>query len=113
MSYRYSNREIIINDDEAYRVLMRDRGIRLIRQFNTAAFTFPTLPQLSSLKMISHTWVRGDRLYKLANTYYGDVHAWWGIAWFNRKPTDAHFKFGDVLDIPFPLEKVLAYFEGV
>ena len=58
--------------------------------------------------MIRHVWGLGDRLYKLAHQYYGDPALWWIIAWYNTRPTEAHFKQGDVIRIPLPLNEVLA-----
>jgi len=37
---------------------------------------------------------------------------WWVIAWYNQKPTEAHFNVGDVVYIPTPLANVLQYFKG-
>ena len=34
--------------------------------------------------------------------YYGDAEYWWLIAWYNNKPTESHFKLGDVVYIPLP-----------
>ena len=46
----------------------------------------------------------GDKLYKFAHEYYGDPNLWWVIAWYNNKPTDAHFKLGETVYIPRELE---------
>ena len=45
-------------------------------------------------------WTFGDSLYKLSYQYYNTIEFWWVIALVNNKPTDAHFKFGDMITIP-------------
>ena len=60
--------------------------------------------QLENIEGISHLWTLGDRYYKLADKYYGDSTMWWVIAWFNRAPTEAHLKIGDIIIIPTPLD---------
>jgi len=110
MSYRYANREVLINDNEAYRELLKERGLKYFRQFGTADLTYPTLGQLMHIQIIPHLWKAGDKYYKLAHAYYGDSRLWWVIAWFNKKPTEAHVKSGDVVNIPTPLETILSYY---
>jgi hypothetical protein len=58
----------------------------------------------NDLTHIQRVYTMGDRLYKFAYEYYGDVDYWWIIAWYNNKPTDAHFKIGDVVYIPRELD---------
>jgi nucleoid-associated protein YgaU len=45
----------------------------------------------------------------LAHKHYGDANLWWIIAWYNKKPTEAHVKMGDIITIPLPLDKVIRY----
>lgn len=47
-----------------------------------------------------HIWSHGDKLYKLADKYFGDRNLFWLIGLFNNKPTDSHFKYGDIVFIP-------------
>ena len=54
----------------------------------------------TSYNTVEHVWSQGDKLYKLANVYYGDKNLFWVIGLYNNKPTDAHFNFGDVVFIP-------------
>jgi len=35
---------------------------------------------------------------------------WWLIAWFNRSPTEAHNKVGDIILIPAGVEELLSLF---
>tara|TARA_R100000388_G_C7185502_1_gene130860 strand:+ start:107 stop:442 length:336 start_codon:yes stop_codon:yes gene_type:complete len=64
-----------------------------------------------SYTFIEHVWSRGDRLYKLGHQYYGDKNSYWLIALFNNKPTDADYKYGDIVYIP--IESRLFYSEVV
>ena len=111
MAYRYANRRIVLNDDESYRTLLRERGLKHFRQFTSPDLSYPDLSEVKDLRIISYTWKFSDRYYKVAHEFYGDSTLWWVIAWFNKKPTEAHVKIGDVLEIPLPIEKVLAYYE--
>ena len=111
MAYRLSNRRILINDDESYRELLKDRGIKQFNQYDTPDLAFPTISEVMELTVIRHAWQVGDKYYKLAHHHYGDSTLWWVIAWYNKKPTEAHIQFGDVVDIPMPLETILSFFK--
>jgi nucleoid-associated protein YgaU len=47
-----------------------------------------------------YQWKYGDKLYKLAQRFYGDSKLWWVIAHVNMRPTDSHYKPGDTVIIP-------------
>ena len=64
---------------------------------------------LASLNYSETVWQSNTKLWKLSEANYGDPSFWWVIALFNNKPTDAHFKLGDIVMIPTPLEKVLSF----
>tara|TARA_R100001443_G_C3223787_1_gene146636 strand:+ start:55 stop:384 length:330 start_codon:yes stop_codon:yes gene_type:complete len=49
---------------------------------------------------IEHVWGHGDRLFKLARKYLGSFKNYWIIGLFNKKPTDANYKPGDIVYIP-------------
>lgn len=111
MAYRYSNRNVVINKDPSYRKLLKERGLKHFRQFTSPDLVYPGVEQVLDLRIVQHTWKHSDRYYKVAHEYYGDSTLWWIIAWFNKKPTEGHVAIGDVLEIPLPVEKVLAYYE--
>lgn len=58
----------------------------------------------SLLSYYEHEWKRGDKFYKLADLYYGDVDYWWVIPLFNNKPTEFHFKAGDKILVPVEID---------
>jgi|10_taG_2_1085330.scaffolds.fasta_scaffold16165_2 hypothetical protein len=111
MAYRYTNRTIFINKDESYRKIMKDRGIKQVRQYDTARFRYPTIEEISQLDSIPHVWKAGDRYYKLAYEHYADASLWWLIAWYNKKPIEGDLKLGDVIYIPMPVNLALGFFE--
>ena len=76
-------------------------------QYVTPILANPTVLQRASLVSNVHIWSYGDRLYKLAATYYGDTRYWWVIAWYNGFPTEADIETGTVLTIPLNLEDTL------
>jgi nucleoid-associated protein YgaU len=112
MTYsRYLGRETFINNDPNYRKAFFDqKGIRQLEQFETAELGYPSLRQMEGLNNLSLVWTSASRLYNLAEEFYGDSTYWWVIAWYNKKPTEAHFEIGDVIYIPTPLERVLELF---
>ena len=61
----------------------------------------------SSYETIEHVWSHGDKLYKLANIYYGNKNLFWAIGLFNNKPTDSHYKYGDVVFIPIEIYRFI------
>ena len=46
-----------------------------------------------------------------ADDYYGNAGLWWVIAWFNKKPMDTEVSLGDLIMIPLPIEKILAFYD--
>ena len=111
MPIRNNKRIIRINDDSLYDEFFEERKIKQVRQYLTNTMGYPTVAQRASLQTRSHTWKIGDRYYKLAHEFYGDSRFWWVIAWYNQKPTEGHLKIGDVISIPFPLSRVMRFYE--
>lgn len=107
---RYDNRKLFNNELDLYENVLRQRSLSLIRQYNTGTLKYPDSNQLNTLNVEKEIWKVGDRLYKFADEYYGDVRLWWVIAWYNKKPTENHFQIGEEVLIPFPLDKLLNYF---
>ena len=110
MSSRLDNRTIMNNRHQLYRRKCKKRGLSYFRHFDTPRFTNVTTEQMKDMDIVEVLWHPGDRLYKLANTHYGDPELWWVIAWFNEKPTDAHFSPGDPVLVPNPIEELLTLF---
>lgn len=108
---RYKNRDTYDNTKKLYDSHFKNRGLsRGIRHYGTPNMRKLTIEELRTIEYQSVVWKSGDKLYKLAHKHYNDSELWWVIAWFNRKPTDAHFKPGDTVYIPGPLELVLSYY---
>lgn len=104
---RYNRYKILNNNNEYYKPLRKSRGLKNIRHYETPILHNPTIRQRMSVTTTSHIWTYGDRLYKLANQYYGDVKFWWVIAWYNGTPTEAHLLPGDVIEVPVNIEAAL------
>ncbi len=107
MSARYDDRELVVNDLKMYKSIMVRRGAKNITMFATPELLHPTLKEIEGLNLEAHRWTVGDRFYKLADRYYDDSRLWWVIAQFNKTPTEAHVKLGDLLYIPLPLERIM------
>jgi nucleoid-associated protein YgaU len=108
---RYSGRKIFNNFSARYKEIFKKRNVARIRHYPTPNVTHLTPAQIASLEKMTHIWKQGDRYYKLAQKYYNNAELWWVIAWFNKKPTEAHVKLGDVVYIPVPLDRVLKYYK--
>lgn len=111
MGARYSNRRVVINDDDLYSKTLEKRNVRRIRQYATAEMVYPTISQIQEMTRIKHIWTSGDRYYKLAAKYYGRTDHWWIIAFYNQRPTEADVKLGDIIYIPVPIEQILRALE--
>jgi len=106
---RFEQRRKFTNAKRMYEEHFDTRDVKFIKQYDTAKFSYPTDDEINSLNLIEHTWSRGDKLSKLAETHYRDPKLWWIIAWFNKTPTEAHIKYGDIIQVPHPLERVLDF----
>jgi len=111
MVSRYDSREVFINVEDEYEKLREKRNTVFLKQFATANLKHPTVAQITNLNIVNHVWVEGNRFWKLAAQYYNRPDMWWVIAWFNRMPTEAQVKIGDIVAIPLPIEKILDYLE--
>jgi len=107
MASRYINRKITRNDNKLYKSVFEDRNVKYIRQFRSPVLAYPTADQMRLVQKVGHIWTLGDRYYKLAHKHYGESQYWWVIAWFNKKPTEAHVALGDTIYVPLPLHAIL------
>lgn len=104
---RYKNSRIATNKNEMYLDVFEEKGVKKIIQFRT--YTFKKVPQevLDSIKSEEYFWKYGDTYWSLASKYYGDPNVWWIIAGFNRKPTEASIKLGEMIKIPLSVSQVM------
>ena len=105
-SERYAGRERVHNGNPLYKKILENRGLTRVLHYTTPAFAYPTVSDMQTLQMVSHMWTVGDRYWKLAEKSYGDAELWWVIAWFNQRPTEAFIRYGDVIQIPHPIERM-------
>lgn len=94
----YKRFEIINLTPEEIDFLKEIRDIQNTRIFKNQSFSRDFL--LKNYGVVEHVWSHGDKLYKLANRYFGDRNLFWLIGLFNNKPTDSHFTYGDVVYVP-------------
>jgi nucleoid-associated protein YgaU len=111
MPSRYNNRLTSVNNNRLYKNTFEERNVNFIRQYRTANLAYPTTEQMRQLTIEQHVWKEGDRYYKFAYEYYGNSKYWWVLAWFNKRPTEAHVKLGDVISIPTPLDRLLNFYD--
>lgn len=111
MGTRYDDVGVFTNDADIYFHLLEERGLKRIVQYQTSVFARLSPEDIERIGVTNRVWKLGDRLYKLAARFYGDPTYWWVIARFNARPTDAHFKLGDVVAIPGPLDVMLELYK--
>lgn len=103
---RYRNNRTVLNNVGFYKNIIKDRGLTQIEHFRTHIINDISEEDLKDMTIEYKVWSLGDRLHKFAHEAYGDSELWWILGWFNQKPTDAHFKIGDKIAIPHPLQKL-------
>ena len=112
MPSRYDSRGLLSNTHYLYKEKLKSRGKKVINHYDTPDYKALSETDFSTVRKIPHIWSFGDRYYKLAYDYYGDASAWWLIAWFNQRPTEASLNIGDPIYVPVPLERALNLFYG-
>jgi len=112
MPTRYDYRRIFYDQEPLYDNLFEERHVKGIRHYSTPTLRYPTTAEIAGMTRKTHIWATGDRFYKLAIDNYGSPQYWWVIALFNRVPTEAHLRHGDLVYIPLPLEKILRVVSG-
>lgn len=77
-------------------------------------YKFPEFPKqeeaLENTTLDEYIWRAGDKFSSLAYKFYGDVHLWWVIAWFNKTPLETGLVPGDVIVIPRNVEYIVSLF---
>ena len=91
----------VVNSEDSY----QDHFDRRVRDSITqyGSFHFGKGFQKKRYSVKKHIWSHGDKLYKLAHHYYGDIDMWWIIAFWNGRPTEAEYYYGLEIQIPFPV----------
>ena len=108
---RFRDRRIFLNKEELYSEHFKNRNVNSVKHYSTPKMRQASSSQIKNLNLVRHTWKVGDKFYKLASEHYDDPKLWWAIAWFNRTPTEAHIKIGEMIFIPTPIAEVLKIYE--
>ena len=108
---RYKNNTIVRTGEAAYSDLLDKRGVPYISHFSFRKLKTLRLEDIADMSIINHTWQFNDRFFKLSSRYYNDPTYWWIIAYYNNTPLETNVNVGDVLEIPVPLESILAALE--
>ena len=107
---RYEDSQIIRNGHPRYKNFFEKRKLKFINHYKARKLRYPTYEELGIITTTSHIWKVGSKYYKLANKFYGDPELWWVIGWYNKAPTEAHLRVGDIIEIPTSLEQILDYY---
>ena len=102
---KYTTRQRVLNlNKQDVEEIMEVRELESVDIFQNYEFSDDFKSQ--EYTVIEHIWSHGDKLYKLAQRYYGDKDMFWMIALYNKKPTDSHYKYGDIVEIPIDQAKL-------
>ena len=99
----YKNNRKAINKHPLFEDILERRGVESINQYRSMPFTGLSF---DTILVQEYIWKFGDSLHKLSQTFYDTYDFWWVIAFVNKKPTDAHYKFGDTVYIPSNPRKI-------
>ena len=102
--------KIISNSSKLYSSIFEDRRVNFITHFATPQLFYPDEQAFETLQVATHVWKQGDKFYKLSQEFYGSVKHWWVIPWFNQKPLESDYKYGDKVFVPLDLNIVISYF---
>ena len=102
-TYRY-NKEFD-NDLIEYQFLLDDRDVDVIRQYGARTFNIDIFR--NPMRAKRHVVTQGDKLYKLANRYYGNFKFWWVISLFNKIASDVDLKYGQEIYIPVDIDSIV------
>ena len=106
---RNNRRTAIITESSGmYEDFLEQRDLKRVKHYTTPLLNHPTPAQRRRMRTTKHVWKTGDTLMKLAYEHYKDVKLWWVIAWYNMKPTDAHYKLGQTVYIPQSIGDILS-----
>ena len=108
MRERDARKLVFQNSDKQYSEVLKGKGLTHINQYSTPKLRYPSDEELMDLTIIDYAWQRGDRFYKIAANVYNDMTLWWVIPWFNKKPLEADYEFGEIIHIPMPIDTVLS-----
>ena len=94
----YNNDVFGILNSDLYFDMFEKRGVKFLRIRKTKDFS--NLSNIDIEISTEYVWSQGDNLHKLSNRFYNDSSFWWCIGIVNGKPTDGHYKIGDIIYIP-------------
>lgn len=108
---RYSKNIVVRTDTSDYKTALDKRGVQYIDHFSFEKFKILRIRDIVGIKIVNHTWQASDRFFKLSNEYYNDPTYWWIIAYYNGTPLETDVTVGQNIQIPIPLEYILAALE--
>lgn len=110
---KFNRSNITLTKSGIYSKVLKNRSGSSVSLETTVSIPSPTELMLDDqITEKSVLWTQGTKMWKLAADHYGDGRLYWVIGLYNEKPTDAHWKIGDLVHIPFPLEYVISYLRG-
>jgi nucleoid-associated protein YgaU len=90
-----------------YKKKHKKRGVSTVEHYETPEMTIIEQDILDSIDVYEYVWKQGDCFWRIAEDFYGVPENWWMIAEFNRTPTEAHLRVGQIIRIPVNLNDLL------
>jgi hypothetical protein len=104
---RYTNHKEIDNSLSFYDKQFEARDVKKIIHYRPKPYLNFDREFILSLSFVEQVWQYNTKMYKLAFEFYSDQNLWWIIAAVNKKPTDAHWKPGEIVYIPTDPNKII------
>ena len=113
MTYsRYTKRRTVKNDLEQYEDLLEKKEVPYINHYSSPQNILDATKQ--NFAYSEYMWQPNDRLYKLAQKYYGDPKLWWVFVQRNMEVIkDPIYDFVPGTKIYIPKDSNLKKFLGV
>ena len=108
---RYAFVQPKTNTDESYNDFFKSKKVKSIEHLTTKRYD--DIEKISTmLQVTTHVCKANDKLTTIANNYYGNPRYWYLVALSNKLPNDFFLEDGKEINIYFPLEKVITFFNG-
>ena len=107
---RYNSKEKVLNNNkDMYSKQFENRNINSVVQYKMDPLRHLNEREEGTISTISYNWNSSDRMWRLADRYYGDYKMWWVITQYNRIGSEMEIRPGQTILIPYPLSIVLQY----
>lgn len=108
--FRYEDEGLVVlKKDGKYAKILENRNVSKAHLKTTSVIKpIDYIKEDETVYEDKEVWRANSKLWSLAERSYGNGRYYWVIGLYNQKPTDAHWKPGDVVLVPHPVEYVIS-----